>query len=188
MIGVFIRSFATERQYARPTPTNAIFELKPVVAYVTQKSYQLGMTTPSYIQDLRQKIGHDRLMMPSVAAIIRDDRGRLLLQRKAGSEGWSLPAGAIELGETPDEALSREVFEETGFKVVSAALTGAFGGDAFRYTYPNGDRVEYTVLLYRCQVQFLATEPIDPETTELRYFGVSDAPPLALPYPKSALF
>jgi len=151
-------------------------------------SYQVGMTTQSYIQDLRLKVGHDRLMVPSVAAIIHDDRGRLLLQRKAGSEGWSLPAGAIELGDSPEEALNREVFEETGLKVVWASLTDAFGGDAFRYTYPNGDRVEYTVLLYRCQVQFPAAEPIDPETTELRYLGVSDAPQLALPYPKSVLF
>ncbi|AHD09381.1 NUDIX domain-containing protein [Phaeobacter gallaeciensis] len=146
------------------------------------------MTIPSYIQGLRRKIGHDRLLIPSVAAIIHDDVGRLLLQRKAGSEGWSLPAGAIELGEPPEAALNREVFEETGFKVISASLTGAFGGNEFRYTYPNGDRVEYTVLLYRCRVEFPATKPVDPETVELRYFGINDAPSLALPYPQSALF
>ena len=146
------------------------------------------MSASSYIQRLRGKVGHDYLMVPSVAAVIHDCRGRLLLQRKAGSEGWSLPAGAIELGETPEEALHREVFEETGLKVVSASLTGAFGGNKFRYTYPNGDHVEYTVLLYSCEVQFQTEKPTDPETVELGYFGATDAPPLALPYPKSALF
>ncbi|MEP3847414.1 MAG: NUDIX domain-containing protein [Paracoccaceae bacterium] len=146
------------------------------------------MSNPSYIQELRRKIGHDRLIVPSVAAIIRDDDGQLLLQRKAGSEGWSLPAGAIEIGEAPEEALKREVFEETGFRVLSSTLICAFGGLEFRYTYPNGDQVEYTVLLYRCVVQFAAAKPTDPETTELRYFSLKDAPHLALPYPMSALF
>ena len=127
-------------------------------------------------------------MVPSVAAIIRDDQDRLLLQRKSGSEGWSLPAGAIELGEPPEEALAREVSEETGFTVLAASLAGAFGGDAFRHTYPNGDRVEYTVLLYRCDVRFPPDRPTDPETVELRYFSEADMPSLALPYPKSVLF
>lgn len=34
-----------------------------------------------------------------------------------GGEYWSLPAGAIEPGETPEEAVIREVWEETGLKV-----------------------------------------------------------------------
>ncbi|SDX23164.1 NUDIX domain-containing protein [Roseicitreum antarcticum] len=146
------------------------------------------MTTPSYINRLRRKIGHDRLMVPSVAAIIRDEQDRLLLQRKAGAEGWSLPAGAIEPGETPEQALRREVFEETGFKILAAFLTGAFGGDTFRYTYPNGDKVEYTVLTFRCEVQFPAAPPTDKETMELGFFDEADMPPLALPYPRAVLF
>lgn len=146
------------------------------------------MLAVSYISSLREKIGHDRLMVPSVAAIIRDDQNRLLLQRKAGSEGWSLPAGAIEPSETPEEALRREVFEETGLKVLSADLVNAFGGRDFRYTYPNGDEVEYTVLVYRCSVRPSLSESIDPETVELRYFEEKHAPALALPYPTYELF
>lgn len=146
------------------------------------------MTSASYIRALREKIGPDRLMIPSIAAIIRDDQGRLLLQRKSGSEGWSLPAGAIEIGEGPEDALRREVREETGLSVCSAILVAAFGGRLFRHTYPNGDEVEYIVIVYRCGVDGVAEAPTDPETIELRYFNERDAPALALPYPRTLLF
>lgn len=146
------------------------------------------MASASYIQELRRKVGSRRLLVPSVAAIIRDEQGHLLLQRKAGSEGWSLPAGAIEVGEGPEEALRREVREETGLLVRMATLVGAFGGRDFRHTYPNGDEVEYTVLVYACSIGGASEEPTDVETVELRYFGEQDAPTLALPYPSTLLF
>ena len=146
------------------------------------------MASGSYIQKLREKIGYERILVASVAAIIHDDNQRLLLQRKAGSEGWSLPAGAIEPGETPLEALSREVLEETGLEIEDAKLVGAFGGEAFRHKYPNGDQVEYTVLVYFCGIFNEPGEPPDPETQELAYFEEADMPTLALPYPKDLLF
>ena len=142
----------------------------------------------SYIRFLREKIGHSRLLVPSVAAVIRDEENRLLLQRKAGLESWSLPAGAIEIGETPEEALRREVLEETGLNIISSILVRAFGGYDFRYTYPNGDKVEYTVLVYQCETGIISEKPTDPETEELRYFDEEHMPELALPYPKSVLF
>ena len=70
-----------------------------------------------YFQQLRARIGHDLLLLPSVAAVIRNSDGRLLLQEKASGEGWSLPAGAIEPGESPAQAVRREVLEETGLTI-----------------------------------------------------------------------
>ncbi len=140
----------------------------------------------SYFHQLRKKIGHELLLVPSVAAVIHDPEGRLLLQEKAG-EAWSLPAGAIEPGETPVDAVVGEVLEETGFEVESVEILGVFGGKGFRYSYPNGDRVEYTVVLYHCTVGAPGV-PLDEETRSLRYFAETEMPPLALPYPKALLF
>lgn len=53
---------------------------------------------------------------PRVAAVIKNEQREILFQYPGG-EYWSLPAGAIELGETPEEAVVREVWEETGLKV-----------------------------------------------------------------------
>lgn len=142
----------------------------------------------SYLRHLRRLVGNQLLLVPSVAAVIQDTEGRLLLQQKSGSEGWSLPAGAIEPGETPETAIMREVVEETGLDVEIEALLGLFGGEAFRYKYPNGDEVEYTVALFRCHIVGKTGKPLDGETVSLRYFTRSDFPGLALPYPADLLF
>jgi 8-oxo-dGTP pyrophosphatase MutT (NUDIX family) len=141
-----------------------------------------------YFKQLRARIGHDLLLMPSVAAVIRDAEGRLLLQEKASGEGWSLPAGAIEPGESPEQAVEREVREETGLVIAAKAVIGVFGGLGFRYVYPNGDAVEYTVVLFRCSTVRETGVALDPETKSLRYFALGQMPKLALPYPTEALF
>ncbi len=108
-----------------------------------------------------------------------------MLQRRADNNQWSLPAGAIDLGETPAKAVVREVWEETSLKVRPSQLLGVFSGHNFRYTYPNGDRVEGMVALFECAVlegEVLAGR--DGETAELRYFHPQDMPQLALAYPR----
>ncbi|WP_246800068.1 NUDIX domain-containing protein [Rhizobium leguminosarum] len=108
-------------------------------------------------------------------------------KRLRGRDG-SLPAGAIEPDETPQEAVIREVAEETGLVVSTNNILGVFGGREFRYTYPNGHPVEYVVTLFKCQVLQNRGAWTDKETTSLRYFAKGDMPSLALPYPVSALF
>jgi 8-oxo-dGTP pyrophosphatase MutT (NUDIX family) len=146
------------------------------------------MTTESYMSWLRRKVGASRVISPSVAAIIHDSEGRLLLQEKSSGEAWSLPAGGIELGESPQEAIAREVLEETGYIVSVHSIAGVFGGQSFRYTYPSGDQVEYVVTLFQCRIEGGSGIPLDPETQSIRYFSADDMPPLALPYPKDMLF
>lgn len=141
-----------------------------------------------YIMRLRSKIGHQLLLLPGVAAVIRDDEGRILLQEKASGEGWSLPAGGIEPGESPEEAMRREVLEETGLVVDDAELLAVFGGKEFRYTYPNGDEVEYTVVLFGCTAHGEPGTGSGPETRRVKFLSRDEMPKLALPYPMDLLF
>jgi 8-oxo-dGTP pyrophosphatase MutT (NUDIX family) len=141
-----------------------------------------------YFKNLREKIGNDLLLIPSVAAVVTDGEGRILLQEKSSGESWSLPAGAIEPGESPEEAIIREVREETGLNVSVEKILGVYGGIGFRYTYPSNHQIEYTVVLYRCRVINASGTPLDSETVSLNYFSEHDMPPLALPYPREVLF
>lgn len=51
----------------------------------------------------------------SVKAVIRDDLGRVLVNKEGGSDTWSLPGGGWDHGETEREALARELKEEVGY-------------------------------------------------------------------------
>jgi 8-oxo-dGTP pyrophosphatase MutT (NUDIX family) len=141
-----------------------------------------------YYRALRKKIGHDLILYPGVGAVIPDSEGRILLHEKSDGDGWSIPGGAIEPGEHPEDALLREAREETGLIVAPERIVLVVGGEAFRHCYPNGDWVEFTGLLYLCKVVGKLGEPLDPETKSLRYFSRSEMPKLAMPYPMDALF
>lgn len=147
------------------------------------------MSASSYINDLRSKVGNSVLMLPSVAAVILNERNELLLQEKK-NEPWSLPAGMIEPGESPRIAIVREVAEETGLKIEPTKVLGVFGGEDFAYIYPNGHQVEYTIILMLCESRgdMGQQHVIDSETVSLRYFAKGDMPKLALPYPVDVLF
>jgi 8-oxo-dGTP pyrophosphatase MutT (NUDIX family) len=140
-----------------------------------------------YYQELRRVYGKGLLIMPSIAAVIRDTTGRLLLIEKHDGN-WSLPAGAIEPGETPEQAVAREVKEETGMICTARRLLGLLGGSDYRYTYSNGDQVEYLVALYRCDAIDDEAPTDVQETRSVRYFAREEMPGLALPYDLDLLF
>ena len=62
----------------------------------------------------------------SVAAAVVDDDGRLLAIRRRDNGHWEPPGGVLELDETIEDGLVREVHEETGLTVKPERLTGVY--------------------------------------------------------------
>jgi ADP-ribose pyrophosphatase YjhB (NUDIX family) len=141
----------------------------------------------TYLRELRGIVGQRLLLLPGVSAIVRDDAQRVLFIRRADDGRWGLPAGAVDPGESPAEAIVREVREETGLAVRVTRVAGVFGGADYRHRYPNGDEAEWVVAVFECDVVGGELTPLDGEALELRYFAPEDAPTLQLPYPR-ALF
>jgi len=91
-------------------------------------------------------------IVPVVAAAMLDVEGRVLLQqRRAGGDHaglWEFPGGKIEPGESPGEALVREIDEELGVGIDPADLVPlSFACDPHDLA---GLRPSTLILLYRC--------------------------------------
>ncbi len=132
------------------------------------------MSISSYIKNLRQHIGNELIILPSVTAIIFDEENRVLLARHADTKHWVVPGGSIEPNENPVDAVIREAFEETGLIVEPAKILGVFGGREFEVVYSNGDRVTYVMTVYDCKVIGGELRPDNFETLELRYVEASE--------------
>jgi 8-oxo-dGTP diphosphatase len=62
----------------------------------------------------------------SVAAVVTDDNDRVLVIQRRDNGAWQLPGGVLELDESPDAGVRREVREETGVEVEPQRLTGVY--------------------------------------------------------------
>ena len=111
------------------------------------------MAMSSYVRTLRSHVGHARLLMPSVAGIIRDDQHRILLVQVRDDGTWTTPGGSMDPDETPADAVVREVWEETGLVVEPARIIAVYGGRTFVVRYPNGDETQYVSILFDCSVR-----------------------------------
>ena len=74
---------------------------------------------------------------PAVAAILQDRSGRILICERTDMPGaWQFPQGGIEVGETPRDALAREVLEEISLPRNTYAISAVKG--PYRYRFPAG--------------------------------------------------
>ena len=103
-----------------------------------------------------------------VAAVIFDEQGRVLLVRHSyGRKGWELPGGGRRGKESLEQAVRREVREETGAEVATAELRGV-------YFEPDVDQHQFTFL---CRlVDGAGPRPSSPEILECRYWSLSALP------------
>ena len=72
-------------------------------------------------------MGVSRSVIPCVGAVVFDARGRLLMIQRGHDPGaglWSIPGGRVEPGETDEQALVREMLEETNLQVKVGKLIG----------------------------------------------------------------
>ena len=99
--------------------------------------------------------GGSQPVVACVGAVVHDAAGRLLLVRRGHDPQrgrWSLPGGRVEAGESPEQAVEREVLEETGLAVRAGAPVGR--------VRIQGDAVVYDVLDLVCTLVALTDVPV----------------------------
>lgn len=101
------------------------------------------------------------------------ERERVVLLRNERAE-WELPGGRLEVGETPQECVAREVLEELNLEVRVGPLL-----DSWVYEVFPGSRV--LVLAYGCFVGDFDGMAHSVEHSEAGYFGLDELGSIALP-------
>jgi len=113
------------------------------------------------------------MIVQSVTGVLfSEDRSQVLLILRRDVPVWVLPGGGVDPGEKAEEAIIREILEETGFHVKVSRLVGAYTpiNRLARYTH-----------LYECRI--ISGEPTpSSETKAVRFFALDDLPPMPPPY------
>ncbi len=109
-----------------------------------------------------------RYPFPTVDAVVIRDRRVLMIERKNAPEGWALPGGFVDYGETAETAVSRELREETGLGTSSLTLLGV-------YSAPGRDpRFHTLTVVYMAQAEGEAVAGDD--ARGLRWWPVDSLP------------
>jgi 8-oxo-dGTP pyrophosphatase MutT (NUDIX family) len=127
-----------------------------------------------------RKADANTIVRLGVAVIIRDDAGRLLLERRSDCGWWGCLGGRVEPGESVEQAAIREAFEETGLTVHITGLLGLYSEPAGRIvTFPDNvvQLVDAAVTAEIVSGQLT----ISPESEELRFFSPQDLPAEIVP-------
>lgn len=129
-----------------------------------------------YWQKIREKIGHDKLIVTGSSAAILDNSNRVLLQKRADKNCWGFPGGLAELEESFTETAVREVKEETGLDVQVDELIGIYS--KYSHEFANGDKIQPVVAFFKCTKvggEFYCDKK---ETLDLQYFAFDEKPEL----------
>ena len=109
-----------------------------------------------------------------VTGLIKKDNQVLIGLRPEGGNlpgVWEFPGGKLEAGESPEEALSRELLEELGIKA-------EIGDLKFAATHDYGD---VGILLMFYQIKYWKGEPKTKHHTELKWVDIKKISELELP-------
>ncbi|MFI8358998.1 NUDIX domain-containing protein [Streptomyces sp. NPDC085612] len=118
-------------------------------------------------------------MVVAASAVVTDDRGRILLQRRRDNGLWALPGGGMDLTDSLPGTAVREVKEETGFDVEITGLVGTYTDPKHVIAYGDGEVRRQFNVCFTARITGGAPAVSD-ESTELRFAAPADLGPLPM--------
>lgn len=129
-----------------------------------------------YISELRKIVGHRTLIMPCACLIIGDGKGNILLQKRTDDGKWGYHGGAVEIDESVEEALVREVREELNIEIDEVELFGVYSGASYHHVYPNGDETSCIDIVYTCHKYHGEIKLQEEEVVKIEWFNKDTLP------------
>jgi ADP-ribose pyrophosphatase YjhB (NUDIX family) len=114
---------------------------------------------------------------PGVSAVVLNDAGEVLLLKRADREQWALPTGTVERGEAVNEAIKREMLEETGLRISVDRLTGVYSHpDQQVFSYPTGRVVHFVTSCFTCTIEQGTPKADEDEALDVEFFDLDNLP------------
>ncbi|MER5939502.1 NUDIX domain-containing protein [Streptomyces sp. NPDC001928] len=112
-------------------------------------------------------------LVVAASAVVVDDQGRVLLQRRSDSGLWSLPGGGMEMTDSLPGCAVREVKEETGYDIRITGLVGTYTDPRHVIAYSDGEVRRQFNICFRARA--VGGEPaLSDESTEVRFVHPSE--------------
>ncbi|EPY11928.1 NUDIX hydrolase [Paenibacillus alvei] len=135
-----------------------------------------------YISELRKVVGTKPLLLVGACVLVFNEAGHLLLQKRADTLDWGTIGGAMELGESMEEAAHRELYEETGLRAGGMKFVTLLSGSDMYFQYPHGDEVYNVIAVYEA-IDVKGTPIVnDHEGLEVKYFDLDEPIPDLNPF------
>jgi mutator protein MutT len=132
------------------------------------------MTPPPSTDTSSKKARRGEQERSAGGVVVRGEEALVIVPTRRGANGQrvlGLPKGHVDPGETPEQAATREVREETG---IEAELVEKLGD--VRYFYQRGGRrIFKRVTFYLFAFRSGSTEDHDDEVEEVRWMGLAEA-------------
>lgn len=110
-------------------------------------------------------------ILPAVAAIVFNQQGEVLLQRRKDVDKWGLISGHVEFGESVTDAILREIQEETEASGAIKRFIGIYSSPLSQTYHYTGRTVQYVTSYFEVSLlQDIQPGFSNEETAELRYF------------------
>ncbi|NEB92464.1 NUDIX hydrolase [Streptomyces bauhiniae] len=112
-------------------------------------------------------------LVPAASTVVRDDEGRVLLQRRVDNGMWALPGGRMEIGESLPGCAIRETREETGYEVELIGIVGTYTDPGHVFAYDDGEvRQEFSICFLARPVG--GQLAVSDESTEVRWAALAE--------------
>jgi ADP-ribose pyrophosphatase YjhB (NUDIX family) len=132
-----------------------------------------GLPESDLLADFLEQPGYATPKVDVRAAVVRD--GQILLVQERVDERWCMPGGWADVGDLPSETVIREVWEESGFRVVPRSVVGVY--DANRSGRSLSLYHAYKIV-FQCEITGGQARPSH-ETLAVGFFSFDALPPLS---------
>jgi 8-oxo-dGTP diphosphatase len=117
-------------------------------------------------------------ILPAVAAAIFNENGEILLQKRKDVNQWCVISGHVEFGESVEEAILREIEEETNIKAEIIRFIGVYSSPSSQTYHYKDKTVQYITSYFEVKLNSdILPGFSNNETQALQFFSPENIPP-----------